>query len=198
MTLSVPYSFVPGTKAKADEVNANFIAILDKIEKSNSDIEELNTTNQTKLNNDLSNLSEEGQEIIDSKADKSEIDGKWVAKSAYIAQAITITENYDVTFNLSSILPDDENVYEVIISVIIRTGTSTNNCTAVFATSALCGTMCLCRAVTRTNSNQAAAGSNIIPVGKDRKIRFFSGSETNSDSTAASCNFRVAAYRKVS
>ena len=32
MTFGVPYSFVPGTKAKADEVNANFIDVLTKID----------------------------------------------------------------------------------------------------------------------------------------------------------------------
>ena len=36
MTSGIPYSFVPGTKAKADEVNANFLAVLNKIEEINS------------------------------------------------------------------------------------------------------------------------------------------------------------------
>lgn len=28
----IPYSFIPGTKAKAGEVNANFVALADTIE----------------------------------------------------------------------------------------------------------------------------------------------------------------------
>ena len=36
MTISVPYSFVPGTKAKAQEVNANFTAITGQIEETNN------------------------------------------------------------------------------------------------------------------------------------------------------------------
>lgn len=32
----IPYSFTPGTKAKAQEVNANFIALADKIEENNT------------------------------------------------------------------------------------------------------------------------------------------------------------------
>lgn len=47
MTLGIPYSFIPGTKAKAEEVNANFIAL-------HSDIESLDSN---KVNKDLSNLS---------------------------------------------------------------------------------------------------------------------------------------------
>ena len=38
MTFGVPYSFVPGTKAKADEVNANFIDVLNKIDTVDSKV----------------------------------------------------------------------------------------------------------------------------------------------------------------
>ncbi len=48
----IPYSFIPGTKAKAGEVNANFIALADAIENNRQaatgDIEELNETLETK------------------------------------------------------------------------------------------------------------------------------------------------------
>ena len=48
----IPYSFIPGTKAKAGEVNANFIALADAIEANRlttaGDIEELNETLETK------------------------------------------------------------------------------------------------------------------------------------------------------
>ena len=64
MTYGVPYSFVPGTKAKADEVNANFIDVLDKIKTTNERIDETNSTTQSnkttleeKINTDVSNLN---------------------------------------------------------------------------------------------------------------------------------------------
>ena len=48
----IPYSFIPGTKAKASEVNANFIALADKIDANKSicteDISDINTTLSTK------------------------------------------------------------------------------------------------------------------------------------------------------
>ena len=54
----IPHSFIPGTKAKASEVNENFISLANFIEQNKSsataDIEELN-------------------EKVDTKADKTEI-----------------------------------------------------------------------------------------------------------------------------
>ncbi len=48
----IPYSFIPGTKAKAGEVNANFVALAEVIEANRltaaGDIEEVNETLKTK------------------------------------------------------------------------------------------------------------------------------------------------------
>lgn len=195
MTSSVPYSFVPGAKAKAEEVNANFVAVLDEIEKSNVKISELDSQ---KMDKNLSNLDEQGQEILDAKADKTEIDGKWTIKSVYLAKDLTMTKTYNKTFDLSSILPDDENVYEVIVSAIIRTGSVNNNCLGLYVESPICSSLYLCRAVTRVaNTNQIASGNCIIPIAKDRKITFYAGDETNASSYANGCTFKISAYRKV-
>lgn len=44
----IPYTFVPGTKAKAEEVNANFISVADSIQSNNDyinqKVEEINST----------------------------------------------------------------------------------------------------------------------------------------------------------
>ena len=190
MTSSVPYSFVPGAKAKAEEVNANFVAVLDEIEKSNVKISELDSQ---KMDKNLSNLDEQGEQVFASK-----IDGNWTAKSVYLASDFTMSKTYDKTFDLSTILPDDENVYEVIVSAIIRTGTAVNNCLGLYVGSTICTSICMCRAVSRVaNTNQIASGNCIIPIAKDRKIRFFAGDETNAASYSNSCSFRISAYRKV-
>ncbi len=47
MTVSIPYSLVPGSKAKAEEVNANFIALKNGLE----------TLDNSKVNKDFSNLT---------------------------------------------------------------------------------------------------------------------------------------------
>lgn len=204
MTSSVPYSFVPGSKAKAEEVNANFVAVLGEIEKSNVKISELEAQ---KADKNFSNLDEQGQEILDAKADKTaldakadktEIDGNWVKKTVYIASGVTMTSSYNKSFDLSSFLPDDDNIYEVIISAIIRTGVQDNNCLALCVESSLCGFIHMCRAVTRVDGvNQIASGNCSIPIAKDRLVRFFAGEETNAASYSQSCSFRISAYRKV-
>ena len=99
MTFGVPYSFVPGTKAKADEVNANFIDVLTKIEDTNLRIDETNSNADSKnaefatqfeeveatlakrANLDLSNLSTTGKAVLSAKANAADINGKWVAKT---------------------------------------------------------------------------------------------------------------------
>lgn len=54
----IPYSFIPGTKAKAQEVNANFIALAESITGNTT------TLNSTKLNKDLSNITQNGIDVI--------------------------------------------------------------------------------------------------------------------------------------
>lgn len=54
----IPYSFIPGTKAKAGEVNANFIALANVIE-----------ANKKTASGDI----EDVKEILETKADKTEL-----------------------------------------------------------------------------------------------------------------------------
>lgn len=183
MTSSVPYSFVPGTKAKADEVNANFIAVLDKIE-------QVNTDTKSQLNSSITNLS-------NTKADKSEIDGNWTSYVGYIAQSITIPTEFYESYDLSEMLPDDGNVYEVIVNAIIRTNSTIHNAIELLVTTSLCRGTYLCRAVTRTQGQtQIASGSIIIPVPPDRKIEFLTGGASNAPSYPNGCAFKISAYRK--
>lgn len=93
MTYGVPYSFVPGTKAKADEVNANFIDILNKIEDTNSRIDDANTKSSQELKEtkeelnaeigqkadlNFSNIGTNAKAMFSAKANNTDIDGKWV------------------------------------------------------------------------------------------------------------------------
>ncbi len=54
MSYTVPYSFVPGTKARAQEVNANFASILDSFDNIDS----------RKMDLDLSNITSAGIDVI--------------------------------------------------------------------------------------------------------------------------------------
>lgn len=161
MTLSVPYSFVPGTKAKADEVNANFIAVLDKIEE----------TNTSKVNIDLSNLDNTGQSILNAKADKSEIDGEWIPINEQLAYNVSLQGNSYLTYDLSPYLPDDNNIYEILLSGRAATTYVTGAYAPLLVRTNSIGTtiyLCSCRAINTTSVN--CAGAATIPIGNDREL----------------------------
>lgn len=140
MTYGVPYSFVPGTKARADEVNANFIEVLNKIEEANSRIEDVNTqsnVNKTalearidekydelkssKVSLDLSNLNSAGKTVLNNKANSADIDGKWVSKNLNLLNGAGPVGGNIKTFSLSSYLPDDGKIYDVIFRIDLDT-----------------------------------------------------------------------------
>ncbi len=141
MTFGVPYSFVPGTKAKADEVNANFIDVLSKIEDANLRIDETisnaNSKNEettTKFEEveakieecadlALSNLSSAGKEVLNKKANVSDIDGKWISKTTVLLDNVTLSNTETTVVSLSNYLPSDDNVYEVVFSMEGSCGT---------------------------------------------------------------------------
>lgn len=58
----IPYTFVPGTKAKAAEVNANFVSVAQAIAQNNESV-----------NNSISTLSSSISNLTNTKADKSEL-----------------------------------------------------------------------------------------------------------------------------
>ena len=131
MTIGVPYAFVPGTKAKADEVNANFNDVISKIENTNSRIDETNSNATTKneeintkfkeietsindrANLDLSNLSSTGNAVLSAKANVSDLDGKWVAKSLTLTGTTVFSNTDETSYSLANYLPNDGGLYEV-------------------------------------------------------------------------------------
>jgi len=142
MTYSVSYSFVPGTKARADEVNANFIDVLNHIEDTNTRIDNANTQlekNSTQLddittrvdsaeteisqraNLSLSNLDEEGEKLLNSKANASLLDGAWVSANKALCTEKTISPGDSQVYALKSILPTENDVYEIILDGLLHT-----------------------------------------------------------------------------
>lgn len=63
-------------------------------------------------------------ETLALKADKTEIDGKWVIKEKQLLTLsdYNISSNFNVTYDLSDYLPNDNNIYECILG-----GSGTNN-----------------------------------------------------------------------
>lgn len=193
MTSSVPYSFVPGAKAKAEEVNANFISVLGKIEETNVKIE---NTNSQKVDRNLSNLDTAGQEILDAKADKTELDGNWTSKVYTIFSSKTFTVNQSITYDISSYLPDDENVYEVLFQAYQRTGNVVGNSTSSKLLSDIMSNygIRLGRCIARTAASEISSGSGILPVGKGRTLTY---QNIDSKGTSGDCGLVAVGYRKV-
>lgn len=211
MTYSVPYSFVPGTKAKAEEVNANFIDVLSKIDdantriddsnnridSANSDIEDVNTKigelgNQY-LDIDLSNISETGQKLFDAKANTSSLDGSWTIKQVTIANK-TITKSTTQSFSLSSYLPDSTNKYEIIVSLLATSDTGSHSCFFLYLkTDYLTTNMPMCRA-SRADGYAFSAGICTLLTSSGRKIYVYN---TESANDTTSYTLKLHAYRKV-
>lgn len=209
MTYSVPYSFVPGTKAKADEVNANFMSVLKSLDDINSDVSEQNTANAGKfteiesgidgMKTDIQTAKSDIQTLqttLNSKANAADIDGKWVKCSNSLLNGVTLKKGYTQTFSLSTLLKDS-GVYEVIVNARVRTLGSSNTAYELKASTALCSPTYLCFALTRVNGNDAAEGSCVVPVGTDKKITLAIDTDMVNDSWQNGCFASITAYRKV-
>lgn len=195
MTLSVPYSFVPGTKAKAEEVNANFASILDKIEEQSSDTQEkFEELSEQKLNTDWSNLDKSAQAMLDDKADKTAVDGSWVHSYSIIAQNTSLNGSTNLVYNISGYLPDSTNIYEIIAEGLTDTGNSNGNYAPLYVlTDFMTNSIAICRARTRTASVMNSSGSSVLISGKGRTLTVNRANTWN-----GTFNLILHAYRKVS
>lgn len=111
------------------------------------------------------------------------LDGEWIAKSITLAEEVTFSNNNETTFSLAGYLPDDNNVYEIIISLA---GNTTNVCHYNIST----GYNAMVGFLTRN-----IAGAFITtPVSTARLLRFF---PTSTASGTNKISVRVTAYRKV-
>lgn len=197
MTYGVPYSFVPGTKAKADEVNANFIDVLQKIEDTNTkiDTEIANTESSIAQNNEATNtLIEEINETIETKADKTEIDGNWVNKGVTLGNGFSIAAGATKTFSLSSYLPNDGALYEVIFSINCELNNGNHYVSFAAKTDKITTEIAALRLKTSTMAG-FEANCFILPVGTARAV--YLTAKSNITGTHY-LYFTVSGYRKVS
>lgn len=202
MTYGVPYSFVPGTKAKADEVNANFLDVLDKIQTTNTRIDSANTIIQecsssleTKLNADLSNMSTEGQQMFTGLAKESDLDGNWTEKYSSCAVSVSIALGASQTYSLSSLLPKDNNIYEVMIGITTQTAASSGAISYISVSSdKMTNKKPLVKAVSRHSSVNFGANTCNLIVGTGRSVII---SNSTSSVGVTSYSMELYAYRKV-
>jgi hypothetical protein len=119
-----------------------------------------------KVDLDLGNLDATGKKVLD---------GQWVLpSSSSVADEVSANGSTDLAFDVSSFLPNDGYDYDVLISCIATTGSTSGNYVPVYVYSDLnSGTgryICVCRPRTRASSSVFGGGSTTIPVGTGRKL----------------------------
>lgn len=196
MTYDVPYAFVPGTKAKADEVNANFNDIIQKLQDTNGSVEEQFSTVNNQISQLTSGLSTANTNIA-KKANSSDIDGSWTTKNYTIfGEKTWAVGTQNLTYSLNTYLPNDNNTYEIIFSSDGRTGASSGAAINCHVGSSLVDISLnvVYRCLTRTTSSVIGGGNCIVPIAADRKLNF---SMNVAGSVSGNCYASVLAYRKV-
>ncbi len=108
-------------------------------------------------------------------ANVQDLDGKWTSKSVTLVNNANYPTANDTVINLSSQLPKDNNVYEIILEADVVTGAASGNyCNCVVSTSLTKVSVISCR--TRTNSTTQSNSSVIIPLGANKILTVIASS----------------------
>lgn len=91
------------------------------------------------------------------------IDGQWVKKVTVLADYVTAPTTTDLTYSLSSYLPNDSYKYEILLWGRVATGTTSGNRSVLNIQSDL-ASLRVCEARTRANAGTEVAAAAIIPV----------------------------------
>lgn len=139
------------------DYNSNISAIDEKFDTYNSKFDSIDS----KADTELSNLSSEGQKVID---------GQWVESSSILASNISAPTSTDLEYSLASYLPNDGYNYEVLFTGQATSGASSGNvCNIHLKTDIIADYVLFARAITKTTSNNSTYGTCILPVGTNRK-----------------------------
>lgn len=101
------------------------------------------------------------------------VEGQWVYKFTSIASDVSINGSSNLTYSLSSYLPNDGHKYEILITATGITDTTLNHNHVVYIqTDIIPFNCCLWRARTVISGTQSYSGGNaILPVGTGRTLK---------------------------
>lgn len=106
-------------------------------------------------------------------------ESKFVFSQKELLNGVTINANSHNDCDISTYLPNDNEVYLVLVRVNGRSGTTSGNLLHLCVASDLCTPwVSLCGAITRTNNYVYANGDTWIPVGSGRRITIAQNSAT--------------------
>lgn len=126
-----------------------------------------------------------------------DVDGQWISlTSASVASDVSLNGSTNLDFDISSFLPNDGKDYEVMISAVGATGSTSGNYTPVYVYSDAFGSngryICVYRAQTRTASSVLGGGTITIPVTTSRKIYLIRSTSYN-----GTVSIDIRAYRRI-
>ena len=153
---------------------------------ANPDLSNLTATGENHFaNKDLSNLTATGQKVID---------GQWVNSYSELFSGSWAALG-DKTFDLSTYLPDDNYMYDVVVSLSVSSGSTSGNALYLSIYSSALGydnhAINIAGINTRTSSSMVNYGYGLIPIGTDRKLYGVNAG------TAGTVVFSVSGYRRV-
>ncbi len=182
MTYGIPYSFVPGTKAKADEVNANFIDVIERIEATNSNVSNNYEDVITRIDDTNTQLNNKTY-------------GSWVNSYTTIAGDQEVPTTNNIAYNLSNYLPNDGNKYEVIVVASYRTTAQSGKVINVdLRSDIITSNVCVGRVRTYTNNSAYGSGCAIMPIGTGRKLYMAANTSNNA---GGNFSLLLVAYKKI-
>lgn len=151
------------------------------------DIDEIATDLNGKADVDLNNITNTAKYIFD---------GQWVnATTNMIYTATTFSSATTYEYSLANYLPNDGYNYEVIVTAIGATGSTSGNTAEISIGSSFVDhtTNRVASSVTRTSNTANWGWCGVIPIGTDRKIYI-----RQIHSSPCTCRyFRCEAYRRI-
>lgn len=104
------------------------------------------------------------------------VDGQWIPLSVTIAENVTYTTSSTTTttsINLSSYLPKDDYIYEVLFTGAAVTGATSGNFSRLSIAGMGYDWVEVCANTTRANSTVASRGNAIIPINSARTVKVY-------------------------
>lgn len=134
---------------------------------------------------DLSNLTTTGKKVID---------GKWVALSSTLVSNVTIPKDENIEIDLSNILPDDNEMYELLVYAQVNaSSTAGSYINLEIGTDIIQNRMSVAASRCQTTGYYGTSSGTVnIPVGTGRKIVVYQRSND-----AGTYSLLIRGYRRI-
>jgi hypothetical protein len=120
-------------------------------------------------------------------------DGDWVNYDLALAQSVTYPTSADITYDLSSYLPKDSNMYQVLLTGSVVTGAAAGDKVDLnIRTDVMYNNVTLAMGQTTANASTMSAGNGMFFVGEGRTVIVKADIDGN-----GTFNLFVRGYRRV-